>query len=362
MMTARTTPRRCRIGCLVVSAAALPLIGFVSGAGAQQSAARPTVVNPGRARVPPPAPAAPAEGLDSLKDDAVIAKLSALNQTSLVNRLFDVNNVPKEQRAGFTVLRSLEELSSTPVDKLTNARRQVLVKQVVDGLDSVMPTLSDANKLMGYAAALIERGIEPEVNVLEYFGDNPTTEADLKPAVQAAMKLLDKVGTEATTEAQKIEAQMGRAGNDALADRWMKLDGTRSQAKYVQNLISYYLAVATDASKPEGVKERKDIAAKATDALKEFDTEESGVQPLVENRIAKLFMISGDFAKARKRFDNVAAKKTKPEPNLGQQFEARFFRVLTDVLDKKPDEAATGLDELSKWIAGNIPPDAQAGV
>src|SRR5690242_8927727 len=122
MMTARLTPRRPRIGCLLISAAALPLIGFASAVHAQQSTARPAAVKAGQARAA--APAAPAEGLDSLKDDAVIAKLSALNQTSLVNRLFDVNNVPKDQRAGFTVLRSLEELSNTPLDKLTNARRQ----------------------------------------------------------------------------------------------------------------------------------------------------------------------------------------------------------------------------------------------
>ena len=117
MMSARTTPRRCRIGCLAISAATLSFTGFAASALAQQ-AARTNTVNAGQARVA--APAAPAEGLDSLKDDAVIAKLSALNQTSLVNRLFDVNNVPKDQRAGFTVVRSLEELSNTPLEKLTS--------------------------------------------------------------------------------------------------------------------------------------------------------------------------------------------------------------------------------------------------
>src|SRR4051812_35950094 len=113
-MTARTTARRCRIGCLVVSAAMVSLVGLAPDARAQQPAARPNAVSAGQARTTA-APAVPAEGLDSLKDDAVIAKLSALNQTSLVNRLFDVNNVPKDQRAGFTVLRSLEELSNTPL-------------------------------------------------------------------------------------------------------------------------------------------------------------------------------------------------------------------------------------------------------
>ena len=66
MMTGRTTPRRCRIGGFVVSAAALPLIGFVGAdARAQQAAVRPNAVKAGQARTA--APAAPAEGLDSLK-------------------------------------------------------------------------------------------------------------------------------------------------------------------------------------------------------------------------------------------------------------------------------------------------------
>jgi len=66
----------------------------------------------------------------------------------------------------------------------------------------------------------------------------------------------------------------------------------------------------------------------------------------------------------RKFFDEIGTKdkKVKPEPNAGQQFEAKFFRVLTDVLDKKPDDAAKGLAELEGWISSNIPKEQQEGV
>ena len=141
------------------------------------------------------------------------------------------------------------------------------------------------------------------------------------------------------------------------------------------------MALATDATTAAGKKERQQIADKAifyfnpdlkpksTDPNavqtedQNYDTPDSGVQAQVHIQIGKLFMAKGDFVNARKYFDEAikgeVAKNKKPEkiePELtpDQQLDARFFRVLTDVLDKKPAEAATALASLTGWVNTNI--------
>lgn len=304
-------------------------------------------------------------GLDALKDDAVIAKLAAYGQESLANRLAGSMGLNRDQVAGMKVLRSLEELAQTPLDKLSNARRQTLLRQVVEGLASVLPSLKDANTLMTYTAALIQKGIEPDVNTIEYWGENPAAQAQLKPAVESARTLLGKVAEEADAEMKRIEGAI-RGPSDPAGDRWLKLEQTKSTSAYVQNMIAYYLALATDGSKPEGQAERKKVADEAIKYFKdnELDKPDSGVMPLVLSRLGKLHMVKGEYAKAREHFGQLAKADPNivPPPNPGQVFDAKFFGVLTDVLDKKPDDAAKGLAELEGWVKANIPADQQQGV
>jgi len=77
-----------------------------------------------------------------------------------------------------------------------------------------------------------------------------------------------------------------------------KLDAITTNSEYVKNMISYYLALSTDGTTPDGAKERKKIADDSLAYLKPLDSEDGGVMPLVHGRMAKLYMVKGDFANA----------------------------------------------------------------
>ena len=74
-------------------------------------------------------------------------------------------------------------------------------------------------------------------------------------------------------------------------------------------------------------------------------------------RIAKLNMVKGDYATARKLFDQMLKPDFKPAPAVAQQYEARYFRAVTEVLDKKPDAAAKAMADLLTWQQTNLPAD-----
>jgi hypothetical protein len=68
-------------------------------------------------------------------------------------------------------------------------------------------------------------------------------------------------------------------------------------------------------------------------------------------------MVKGDYATARKLFDEMLKPDFKPAPAVAQQYEARYFRAVTEVLDKKPDAAAKAMGDLLAWQQANLPPD-----
>jgi len=319
------------------------------------------------------APAAPpAVGLDSLSDDAVMSELSGMKLDSLLNHMFEANHVPKDKQESIKSLGALRELAAS--DAISNGRRILLVKRAVDGLSALLPTMSDPTALMTYTGQLVDKGIGPDINTLEYWGENPTLQARVKPAADIASKMLEQVSTQAETQANQIENTLHGA-NDPRADLWDKLDKLKDQAKYYDNMIAYYRAMAIDTSggaNKAAVAERAKICDKAIKFLIDpFDqpgSDGGGVQPLVHNRIGKLEMAKGDYSSAKSYFNAMIIGKTPdgkaidPAANAGQIYEARYFLVLCDVLGKKPDVAEKELADLDAWQKKNLPAEAQSGV
>ena len=62
-----------------------------------------------------------AGGLDSLSDDRLISELASRGMTTLLERAFEVNNVPPQQRQGMRTLVALRQLSDA---KLTASQRR----------------------------------------------------------------------------------------------------------------------------------------------------------------------------------------------------------------------------------------------
>jgi len=325
----------------------------------------PAVAQP--AGQPPAAVATPAatgaKGLDALSEETVMNELAGRGINSLLTRLFDERNVPQGDRDAFKALQALRELGAAP--QMSNARRIYLLRQSVEGLDKLLPKLNDLNVLNNYAATLISKGIEPDVDTLDYWGDNSSTQARVRPAARLATAMLKKVAEVANQKLPVIANQI-KAVDDAASKEWLMLEGLANQATYVGALSAYYEVISIDVSgnNKAGWDERKKIADEAIKYLSDFDNPESGVGPLVKMRIAKLNMAKGDYAAARKHFQQIIDKKMEvdkkpvemqPEPTEFQQNDARYFLAVTDVLAGKPADAEKTANELETWQQSALP-------
>ena len=319
----KQTRRTGRNTLLTIAASAALWVGTAEAQQRQQAPARGNTTN---TRASGPAqPGRVSGGLNEFDDDALISELAGRGLDSLLERAFDLNKVPPDRRAGiraFGALRELTDKNKPP----TTERRAALINQVVAGAKTVLPTLKDPAKLMETATLLLTEGVMREVNLLEYWGENPATQARLRPVIETVVAMLDKAATEAEAQMAEVEKQMKNPNDRAAADRWMKLEELAGNARYTRHMADYYHALAVPRG-PAGQAQRAKVADSAVEYLKELDVPESGVQPLVRNRTAKLHMAKGDYAAAKEVFQSVIDKKgVQPEPDPAQQYEARYSR------------------------------------
>lgn len=301
-------------------------------------------------------------GLNELSDEALIAELAARGQESLLDRAFDLNKVPQAQRAGIRAFGALRELTNRQ-KPVSAARRQALIDQVVAGVKTVLPSLKDPAKLQEYAGLLLTQ-VEGDVNVLEFWGENPATQARLRPVMEAVNAMLDKAAAEAEAQRAAVEKRMNNPNDRALADQWTKLEEAATTARFTRHMADYFLALSIH-SGTAGGEQRAKVVDGAVQFLKEFDNEDTGVQAAVRNRIAKLLMTKGDYPGAKEAFKSVVEKKgLKPEPDAFQQYEARYFTAVCDLLGGNVDAARKALAELLKWQQANLPntPDVRKGI
>jgi hypothetical protein len=303
----------------------------------------------------PTAAFAAGPGLDSLNDDALLSELGTRGMTTLLNRAFEVNDVPQDARAGELALIAINQLND-PSNKMTAAQKRALVEQAVDGIGQALPSLKDPKALMKATTVLINESIEKDVNTLEYWGDNAKTQSQLRPVVQAVIKMLDKASDEATAQANTAANLIRNPDDKVDMDHYEQWNNLALTAQYTKNLVNYDLVLSIDAADPQ----RKSIADATITYLKDFDTPDQPVRALVDVRMAKLEMVTGKFDDAHKLFDLVAAadpKEFPSAPEVAQQYEARYFNAVTDLLAQKPDVAQKRLDDLVAWQGANLPRD-----
>src|SRR5688572_23705861 len=197
--------------------------GFAAPAFSQQQRQQPS--RPARNAPAQPPSAAPSTGggLNALNDDALIAELAGRGQESLLERAFEVNKTPPEQRAGLKALGALRELSNKQKPP-TSSRRQALIAQVVAGSKAVLPTIKDPVRLMEVAALLITEGSDPLLNLLEYWGENPVTQARLRPIAETVVSLYEQAAAEAEAVKADVEKRISGPNDRANAERWTRLD------------------------------------------------------------------------------------------------------------------------------------------
>ena len=302
----------------------------------------------------------PGEGLDSLSDDALLDELAARGMDALLEHAFAVNKVPKSRQDAVRTLVALRRLGD-PSAKLTAAQRQKLLGDIVRGIEDALASMRDPRLMMRQAADLIAAGVERDVNTLEYWGENPRTQAQLRPVVQTVVKLLNRCAEVANAQADEAANRIKSPDDKPAIQRYEQLEQLARDAEYTRHMADYYLVLATDRAD----RQRNQIAGKAIEYLKQFDAPDQPIRARVRNRIGKLAMASGDFDTARATFDAVinGAPTDYPSgaaPDAGLQYEARYFRAVTDLLAYKPDDAMRGLESLEAWQAANLPNPAAA--
>ena len=145
-----------------------------------------------------PAPQASA-GLDSLSDDKLMNELAIRGLSSLLDRAFEVNKVPQAEQESRRAILALQTLTD-PTKKLSNKDRQELLIKITTGIECVLPTMRDPEAILTQANVLIDQGEKRDVNTLEYWGENPRTQGQLRPIVEAVTKILDKASESASLE------------------------------------------------------------------------------------------------------------------------------------------------------------------
>ncbi len=312
----------------------------------------------GSVAIAQPAASSGKTGLDALNDDRLMAELASLRLDTLLNRAFEINKVPAEKRKAILVLIDLQRLSD-PNEKLSSSARDELVQSIASGIEKALPDLKDPKLLMQYAGVLITFGMERNVNTLEYWGENPKTQAVLRPVAEAVIKILDRAKEMASERADDIANHLSGTDDPRIA-QWKAMDAMIGNADYTKHMVMYDLALSMDANNPQ----RKKVAEEAITYLKQFDNPDSQVQPIVQNRMAKLELAAGDYDQAKALFKPIATADpaVKPTPTIQQQYEAQYFMALADVLAKKIDDAKKALTALRAWQTANLPADNDAAV
>lgn len=326
----------CRVARVIQSAAvaAALVAGSPKGAIAQAQ--------------PQPARPAAQAGRSAFDDDEkLLNALAERGLGSLLERAFEVYDVPPAQRDARRALLALQELAADPA-KLTPRQRQELVDRVARGAAQAANAVSDPEALMQQARILLEVGADRHVNTLELWGDSPAARAALRPIAEAVVRLYDRAAESASAIVERIGNQptMTPADEQRL-DRMYQL---AQLAAFNARMSDYAVALALDPADPN----RRQIASRAIESLAELDTPDQPIRTAVRLRLAKLELARGNVDAAAALLDAVIAAADAPKPTPLEQFQARYFRAAADLQARRPAEAQKTLDALVAWYPANL--------
>ena len=290
-----------------------------------------------------------ADGLDGLDEHTLAAELSTRGMKTLLDRYFTINNVSEADQQSIKTFGAIRELSNP---KVSPGEKMRIVKAVADGIDTVLPSLRDPAAMLNTAAALKESGVDHLVNNIEYWGEDPVTQSQLKPLADAVVKLIDTAATSARAQADELGGKLkGDKGPEAA--KYEQMDAIANTAAYTKAMSVYAACLALPAKDPA----RKSMADADITTLADYDTEDSMVQPRVRNMIAKLYMSAGEFNEAKKAFLSVGGDKptVKPDPNPLEQYDARYFTVVTDIISGDMASARADKASLDAWQTTKMP-------
>ena len=291
-------------------------------------------------------------GLDALDEHAVYNQLITLKLKDLAKRDMAQHKVPDAEQEQITSLTSLEELVH-PTRALTASQRRELAVSAANGLEGFLARSDDAAVLLDDANKLVLFGVNPTVNELDYFGDNPVAQAQLKPVAATAKKLYDKASAIFGKKIDVIANGFTAANADKLTREMRAIGAQKDAADFYNHMTSYAACISYDRKDPA----RGKIADEAVDFLKQYDNPDSTIQTTIKNQTGKLLLAKGDYPGARAVFDAVIKNPgdaIKPAPTPVEQNDARYFDIVAELRTGNVNGAAADTDTLDAWEKSNL--------
>src|SRR5687768_9294181 len=159
-----------------------------------------------------------ATGLSALTDEAVYNELAARNMQGLLDHAFDANKVPDSQRQAALAIPAIKRLSDEENPPKPH-ERSALIGRISAGADRIIASENNPQTLMEHASALIKFGVEPEVNLMEYWGETPKVQKRLAPVANAVDKMLAKAVETASAEREKAAEVLNRGRNTKAEEK-----------------------------------------------------------------------------------------------------------------------------------------------
>jgi hypothetical protein len=290
-------------------------------------------------------------GLDALDEQQVMGRLATDGLTGLLDRDFDVFKVPPAERDQQMAVVQLTRLANAA--GLKPADRRALAERVARGIDPLVAKATNAAALQQQAYELTASGLTPTVTELEYFGDNPVAQQQLRPVAETVKHMFQKVNELVGGQVRQIVAVIN---NSNVAQQQVKLRALRPLrvgSAFSDHMTSYALCISLPKDDPQ----RKVVADEAIEYLKQFDNPRSSIQPGVRNQMGKLQLAEGDYAGAKATLQSVAdGTDIQPAPTGAEQNDARYFAAVADLLAGKLDDTAADAKALDQWQQVNYLP------
>jgi hypothetical protein len=284
-------------------------------------------------------------------DDKLLGELAARQLNGLLEYVFDKKQISGDQRQAYLAAATMEIIASKP--NLSAREREEAMAIVSSSIDRILATVRNEEELANLAARLVDIGTRNDVNLLEYWGEDPRVQSRLRPITEAIAKVYARAIAAAEARVEQITAQIGREVTPQLENAYNRAESLVLVGQYSSGFNQYMLALSIDRADPARIA----AARRGIELLEEFDDIETYQELAIRAQvgIGKLHMVQGNrdaLEKAREFFKRVIDNGDAP---WEMRFEAVYFAAVTDLMSRDVKRAEAGLANVTRWLAANAP-------
>ena len=330
---------------LTLTLALLVLLpGTHLAAGQTRSAQEPPARSSAREQPPPRG-----KGLDALDDERVLTEIAGRGLADLLAHEMERQGVPEHRRRSLLSRISLNRLQEG--EPVSTAERRELVRDVIANVEETVREASDPQLLFEQAQLLITKGVDEETRLLEYFGDNPSLRAYLKPVTEGIALMLTRAAELYQAEADDLANRIS-GPNDPALKQWEQADQLTQRVRDYRAFADYNRLLALDPEEPG----RLQLGDNLIETVQPADNPQNPRRTFVKAYLGKVALARGNekgLAMARDYLEQVIAEST----DEAELFDAHFFRTVTEIQARDVPAARQQFQRFSEWFATQSLPD-----